>query len=842
MCGVVLDQKPPLNHRVVPRDWRRRSADVGGLQLATEGMGQGQGWMGGDSAQVETIYAEMLSDMYTETLNSVNDNSLDSVPADLPDAVRSRLIRALDRWHFEPHKLPDEEVLACSLILFEALFRVEGMRDAIPLSMHQISAFIHHLRRIYRYENTYHNFEHALDVLQACQSYLKSAGMVPSPTILFEPNRLWKPKKAFDSGSLVSCLGLRELFMLYIAAIGHDVGHPGFTNMFMKNAKTPLSLVFDHSSALEQMHCQLLLRVMRHHGLGILLDDPKNGSQFRKILWQSVIATDMGVHEDFMQRFRRAIEGEASSLCARQIIICQALLKNADISNPTRPFLVSKHWANALMQEWTAQAHLEEEFQLQPSVMSSDDPIKETESQIFFITRFAKPLLDLTVRAVPEMSMHLTHCKNNLQTWGRRKAELVNARQAEEKAKHSSSMRTSPPLPPPPPSTASTCYSISPPPTSPRQSDCYLTVFPLTLPTFKSMPQPPYTPAASVRSDQESLSIPDSPSESESTFPFSPISSSSSSKSSSAGSGSGAGEGRGLPPRQRNESTVSVASSSYHSATSSHYTTSSHHTTSTTTSAAHAAIRAASRLGSMRKKSQKLGPNVLAGASVSAANNDPSLLASMPTLAGAGAQDGFLHVLNRKASRNSWGGSAGTLSGLAALFNNSNNQLSPVPSAATSPAMGHVAIPAALAQTVVPTPGGGEGWNQPQEPPSLSRPQFQQPQFQQPQPQHQSQPQCPTSSPPPPHHPPASRSSSGSTVSSSATATAASSRSLRSPLRSPSGLGSPLGDNDKGNNITKGDRAPDKGTKTASPPQPPLSPTSGSFILSRSSIKLQVSP
>jgi hypothetical protein len=57
--------------------------------------------------------------------------------------------------------------------------------------------------------------------------------MVPPPTILFVPGQLWKPQKEFNTGSLVSCLGLRELFVLYIAAIGHDVGHPGFTNMFM---------------------------------------------------------------------------------------------------------------------------------------------------------------------------------------------------------------------------------------------------------------------------------------------------------------------------------------------------------------------------------------------------------------------------------------------------------------------------------------------------------------------------------------------------------------------------------------------------------------------------------
>lgn len=222
----------------------------------------------------------------------------------------------------------------------------------------QISAFIHHLRRIYRYENSYHNFEHALDVLQAAQSYLKSEGMVPSPTILFEPRRMWKHKKQFDSGSLISSLGLRQLFILYIAAIGHDVGHPGFSNVFMvscislgrissthnltlpfqKNAQTPLSVVFNHQSALENLHCQLLLRVMRYHGFGVLLDDPYDGFCLRRILLMSVLATDMSVHQDFMLRFNRMLDGESTTLCARQTLICEAILKNADISNPVRPF------------------------------------------------------------------------------------------------------------------------------------------------------------------------------------------------------------------------------------------------------------------------------------------------------------------------------------------------------------------------------------------------------------------------------------------------------------------------------------------------------------------------
>lgn len=57
------------------------------------------------------------------------------MPPTIDANSRRRLIDALDSWHFEPHKLPDEEVLACTQLLFEALYRVEGMQGAVGVSL-----------------------------------------------------------------------------------------------------------------------------------------------------------------------------------------------------------------------------------------------------------------------------------------------------------------------------------------------------------------------------------------------------------------------------------------------------------------------------------------------------------------------------------------------------------------------------------------------------------------------------------------------------------------------------------------------------------------------------------
>jgi len=63
------------------------------------------------------------------------------------------------------------------------------------------------------------------------------------------------------------------------------------------------------------------------------------------------------------------------------------------------------------MEEWTAQASLEKHCQLPPTVKPSDgDPVSEAKGQVFFINAFAKPLLELTARAIPGELISLGVC------------------------------------------------------------------------------------------------------------------------------------------------------------------------------------------------------------------------------------------------------------------------------------------------------------------------------------------------------------------------------------------------------------------------------------------------
>ena len=72
-------------------------------------------------------------------LHSTRQHSLTiTLPSTFPtilDETRIQAIETLDSWNFEPSKLPEEGVLVCTIILFEALLCREGMEDETNITL-----------------------------------------------------------------------------------------------------------------------------------------------------------------------------------------------------------------------------------------------------------------------------------------------------------------------------------------------------------------------------------------------------------------------------------------------------------------------------------------------------------------------------------------------------------------------------------------------------------------------------------------------------------------------------------------------------------------------------------
>ena len=152
----------------------------------------------------------------------------------------------------------------------------------------------------------------------------------------------------------------------------------------------------------------LIVQLLRKHGFGYLIgpgrDEEHDWRGFRTVLHSAILATDMSLHFAWIQRLRefgtRPSDDEGDDLEDR-VLVCQALIKCADISNPTRPVAVSEHWSTVLLQEWAMQASLELQLALPVSVVASADASLQAKGQVGFIDLFTQPLFDAASDAMP---------------------------------------------------------------------------------------------------------------------------------------------------------------------------------------------------------------------------------------------------------------------------------------------------------------------------------------------------------------------------------------------------------------------------------------------------------
>lgn len=197
----------------------------------------------------------------------------------------------------------------------------------------EILRFMQASRVAYNSFVLYHNFRHAIDVLQSLFYFLVQIGTIPP-----YPLGSASPPLSQDKSPVAQLLKPFEALTLLISAIGHDVGHPGVNNMFLVKLNAPLAQLYNDQSVLEAFHCAAYSQILRRHWPSAFAD-----RSLRKLLISSILATDMGVHPDYMQRLgnlqekiheSKTTDGWApKDVETYRILICGLLIKCADISN-----------------------------------------------------------------------------------------------------------------------------------------------------------------------------------------------------------------------------------------------------------------------------------------------------------------------------------------------------------------------------------------------------------------------------------------------------------------------------------------------------------------------------
>ena len=297
----------------------------------------------------------------------------------------------LHTLNFNVNDYENKKIL--SYIVYE-IFMINIDFKKINISSDNMKKFIFQVSLHY-YNNPYHNFKHAVTVLQFIHLIINKIEI----------------RKYFSDF---------EIFGLLVAALVHDIGHPGHTNLFEINNKSHLALKYNDKSVLENHHCSLTFYIIHSKEINLFKNlNQHNFSIVRNMIIECVLSTDMKYHDELLKNLEnKFFTGCECKTQHDRLLLGKILIHIADLSNQVRPFNISYQGSIALRNEFSNQIEKEEKLNLpiqEFMKLTSDKSFYS--SEYYFSSNIVKPMWNLLVEIFPELNEYYNNLNLNIDKW-----------------------------------------------------------------------------------------------------------------------------------------------------------------------------------------------------------------------------------------------------------------------------------------------------------------------------------------------------------------------------------------------------------------------------------------
>ena len=235
-----------------------------------------------------------------------------------------------------------------------------------------------------------------------------------------------------------------DLLSIIIAALGHDIGHPGLTNTFQINSSSEIAITYNDSSCLENFHLTTLFKTIRKDETNIFEKlSSQDYKKIRKRMISEILATDMAIHgkvlnnirskiPDYLLQERNDKEENNNNIKKFELIsdinneettneekqaLFDYFIHSADLGHNTKIFDISLKWVELLSNEFWLQGDKERKMNLNISFLCDRDTTNVPKSQVGFIGGFIIPTYNYLVVMFPTLSYTIENAKNNLNRW-----------------------------------------------------------------------------------------------------------------------------------------------------------------------------------------------------------------------------------------------------------------------------------------------------------------------------------------------------------------------------------------------------------------------------------------
>lgn len=295
-------------------------------------------------------------------------------------------LECLNNWSLDAFEVSDHfKYIRLMFLKFSLLSEFQILPETFQQFLYKV--------RLNYLNNAFHNFFHGFSVLHSAYFLLN----------------LPKINEIFNN---------QEIFSILVAALCHDLGHRGYTNLYESNISSELALTYNDISILENYHTSLTFKLINENDSNIFKNISKDTVRYvRKIIIECILSTDMmkhfpliGTHTD---RFKQISQNPIGSLDQDCVHLSGFIVHCCDIGHPTKVLKVYKKWSKLVCEEFSNQYTQEIANNLPPTefMKGLSNPSSYYKNEIGFLSIIVKPLWEcFTLWA----SSSIDECMNNL--------------------------------------------------------------------------------------------------------------------------------------------------------------------------------------------------------------------------------------------------------------------------------------------------------------------------------------------------------------------------------------------------------------------------------------------
>ena len=242
----------------------------------------------------------------------------------------------------------------------------------------------------YNRNNFYHTDLHAADIAHTSYIYFKEG--------------LINEKIKLDKLSICA---------LFLSCICHDYKHPGLNNNYLMETNDSIAIRYNDVSILENMHISETFKLIHSDPNCNIFEDFEKVEykKIRKQMISCVLGTDMTNHKHSLEFMNKCLNENKEISEEDKEKYMNLIVHSADISNPTKSFVVYYKWAELVVQEFYQQGDKEKELGLNCSC--DRNKVSLYKSQLGFIDYVEIPFYGLFVKVFPKLNFLVENLNNN---------------------------------------------------------------------------------------------------------------------------------------------------------------------------------------------------------------------------------------------------------------------------------------------------------------------------------------------------------------------------------------------------------------------------------------------